>query len=234
MVDDEALDEQSQEIATLEKRQLVEAALYLAGRPLQQDELAKITEIDSSEINGLISDLQEKYRQFFSCFEIVELPGQKFVLQVKSQIASQVKEVTLQPLLSIGELRTLSMIAYQQPILQSKVAKVRGQQAYGHIKALIRKGFIKAERYKQTYELRTTPLFSDYFGLSQDQGVLKRQLGWRMKRRLKRKKQKSDSHSIDDFMSLIGLDKEKNEEENDSEENEKETAINIEEEEEEE
>jgi segregation and condensation protein B len=191
----------------IKKQQIIEAALYLAGRPVQHLELAQVTGIDTAEIGTLIKDLQERYRQSFSCFEIIELPGRKFVFQVRAEIGGNVKEITLQPLLSLAELRTLAMVAYQQPILQSTVVKVRGQQSYQHIKSLIRSGFVKAVQAKQTLELRTTPMFSDYFGLSHDQGVLKRQLGWRTKRIIKEKKLKErDTHSIDDFMSQLGLD----------------------------
>ena len=61
----------------------------------------------------------------------------------------------MQPILTLAELRTLAMIAYQQPVMQSSVAKVRGQQSYNHIKNLIRNGFVKAARVKQTLELYT-------------------------------------------------------------------------------
>ena len=56
-------------------------------------------------------------------------------------------------------------------------------------------------------------MFSDYFGLSQDQGVLKRQLGWRTKRIIKKKRvEERDTQSIDSFMARIGLEGEANEE----------------------
>ncbi len=203
------LSDEELQMQKLKKQQLVEAALYLAGRPVTHTELSQVTNIDTSDINTLIKDLQERYRQSFSCFEVIELPGRKFVFQVRAEIGENVKEITLQPLLTLAELRTLAMIAYQQPVLQSTVVKVRGQQSYQHIKNLIRNGFVKANQAKQTLELRTTPMFSDYFGLSHDQGVLKRQLGWRTKRIIREKRvEERDSRSIDEFMSQIGLDDE--------------------------
>ena len=201
------LSEEEKRLLALKNQQLLEAALYLAGRPVPLPELAQVTGLETAEIGALIKELQDKYRQFFSCFEIVELPGKKFVFQVRAEIAESVKEITLQPILSVAELRTLAMIAYQQPVLQSTVVKVRGQQSYAHIKSLIRNGFVKSSRMKQTLELRTTPMFSDYFGLSQDAGVLKRQLGWRTKRIIKEKKlEQRDSKSLDSFMEKLGLD----------------------------
>ncbi|MEA2070931.1 MAG: SMC-Scp complex subunit ScpB [Asgard group archaeon] len=206
------LSEEAERLQFIEKRQAVEAALYLAGRPVRHEDLAQVVGIDTAELGSIIRDLQEKYRQTFSCFEIVELPGKKYVFQIRASIGEKVKEITLQPILTLAELRTLAMIAYRQPILQSTVAKVRGQQAYSHIKTLLRNGFVKATKMQQTLELKTTQLFSDYFGLSDDKGVLKRQLGWRTKRLIKKKKQtklkERDSKSIEDFMKKIGLNEE--------------------------
>lgn len=205
--------DEEKQMVKIKNQQIIEAALYLAGRPVQVTELAQVTGLDQSEIGSIIRDLQEKYRQHFSCFEIVELPGKKFVFQIRAEIGESVKEITLQPILTLAELRTLAMIAYQQPILQSTVASVRGQLTYNHVKNLIRNGFVKAIRVKQTLELRTTPMFSDYFGLSQDQGVLKRQLGWRTKRIIKEKRvEERDTQSIDSFMARIGLEGETDEE----------------------
>ncbi|HUU77868.1 MAG TPA: SMC-Scp complex subunit ScpB [candidate division Zixibacteria bacterium] len=201
------LTEEEKRLLTLKNQQLIEAALYLAGRPVPLPDLAQVSGLDTAEIGTLIKELQDKYHQFFSCFEIIELPGKKFVFQVKAEIAENVKAITLQPILTIAELRTLAMIAYQQPVMQSTVVKVRGQQSYSHVKNLIRNGFVKSIRVKQTLELRTTPMFSDYFGLSQDAGVLKRQLGWRTKRIIKEKKlEQRDSQSIEKFMQKLGLD----------------------------
>ena len=205
------LSDEEKRLIDIKNQQKVEAALYLAGRPVQLNELAQVTEIDTGDIGTIIRDLQEKYKQFFSTFEIIELPGKKYVFQVKADVADTVKSITLQPILSLAELRTLAMIAYQQPVLQSSVVKVRGQLAYNHIKNLIRNGFVKSSRAKQTLELRTTQMFSDYFGLSHDIGVLKRQLGWRTKRIIKDKKhdQQRDSKSIDKFLERIGIDSSK-------------------------
>ncbi len=201
------LTDEEKRMLTLKKQQLIEASLYLAGRPVQLPELAQVTGIETGEVGSLIRELQDKYRQFFSCFEIIELPGKKFVFQVRADIGENVKEITLQPILTLAELRTLAMIAYQQPVMQSAVAKVRGQLSYSHIKNLIRNGFVKAARVKQTLELRTTPMFSDYFGLSHDIGVLKRQLGWRTKRIIKAKRiEDRDTQSRDTFMERMGLD----------------------------
>jgi chromosome segregation and condensation protein ScpB len=79
-------------------------------------------------------------------------------------------------LLSSGPLKTLSYIAYRQPITQKRVIEVRGQHAYGHVKMLKDMGLIITERSGRSLALKTTDYFADYFGLTQDMSVLKRDL----------------------------------------------------------
>jgi segregation and condensation protein B len=80
------------------------------------------------------------------------------------------------PLLSSGPLKTLSYIAYRQPISQKRVIEVRGQHAYGHVKVLKEMGLVAAERAGRSMSLRTTDYFADYFGLTQDTSTMKKDL----------------------------------------------------------
>jgi segregation and condensation protein B len=73
-------------------------------------------------------------------------------------------------------LKTLSYIAYRQPISQKRVIEVRGQHAYGHVKLLKDMGLVAAERAGRSMTLRTTEYFADYFGLIQDTSAMKREL----------------------------------------------------------
>jgi len=79
-------------------------------------------------------------------------------------------------LLSAGPLKTLSYIAYRQPVSQKRVIQVRGQHAYGHVKLLKDMRLVGAERSGRSMTLRTTDYFADYFGLTQDTATMKREL----------------------------------------------------------
>ncbi len=67
--------------------------------------------------------------------------------------------------LSPGLMRTLSTIAYNQPVLQSELVRTRGPRAYEDVKALIDMDFVAARRSGQTKELTTTNRFAEYFGI---------------------------------------------------------------------
>ena len=73
-------------------------------------------------------------------------------------------------------LRTLSYVAFHQPVLQTKVVEDRGSLAYRHLKLLEEQNLIVRKGAGRTRVIRTTNYFADYFGLSHDPRALKRQI----------------------------------------------------------
>jgi segregation and condensation protein B len=156
---------------------LLEAALYVAGRPLDLKTLGSIIRTRSKrKVQRLVSILMEEYKNRETALEILELEDERFVLQLKAEYSPQVQRLAIRPLLSKGPLKTLSYIAYRQPVLQSQVVDVRGHHAYDHLRQLEDMGLISRERVGRTRLLRTTGFFADYFGLSHDLRTMKRQL----------------------------------------------------------
>jgi len=156
---------------------LIEAALYVAGRPLELKTLGSIIGVRSrTRILELVRMLGEKYRQKSGALEILELEDGRFALQLKPEYVNRVRRLATRPLLTLGPLKTLSYIAYRQPVTQAKVVDVRGPQAYDHVHLLEQMGLIHSERIGRTKLMRTTDYFADYFNLSHDLRLLKRQL----------------------------------------------------------
>ncbi len=155
----------------------LEAALYVAGRPLDINELCQVVGSRSKKrVMGYAETLIEQYKARSSAIEILALKDERYVLQVKAEFTPLIKKLVNRPLLSSGPLKTLSYIAYRQPITQKRVIQVRGQHAYGHVKLLKDMGLIMSERSGRSLALKTTDYFADYFGLTQDISVLKRDL----------------------------------------------------------
>jgi len=156
---------------------LIEAALYVAGRPLDLNELCQVIGSRSKKrAQKYAETLLQEYNARRTALEILALKDERFVLQVKAEFTPLIKKLVNRPLLSSGPLKTLSYIAYRQPISQKRVIEVRGQHAYGHVKMLKEMGLIAAERAGRSMALRTTDYFADYFGLTQDASTLKRDL----------------------------------------------------------
>ena len=156
---------------------LVEAALYVSGRPLDINELCSVMKTRSkNRTKRVMQELMLEYANRKTALEILELKDERYVLQLRADFTPFVRRFVNRPLLSVGPLKTLSYIAYRQPVSQKRVVDVRGHHAYNHIKMLREMGLVGSERSGRSMVLRTTEYFADYFGLSQDTSSMKREL----------------------------------------------------------
>lgn len=156
---------------------LLEAALYVAGKPLDLNEICSVLGTRSKKKGQLlVNTLMAEYAGRNTALEILALKDERYVMQVKADYTHLVKKLVNRPLVSSGPLKTLSYIAYRQPLSQKRVIEVRGQHAYGHIKLLKDMGLIASERSGRSLLLKTTDYFADYFGLTMDPASMKRDL----------------------------------------------------------
>jgi segregation and condensation protein B len=156
---------------------LLEAALFVAGRPLDVNELCQVIGSRSKKkAMKYASTLIQEYNSRNTALEILALKDERYVLQVKAEFTHLIQKLVNRPLLSSGPLKTLSYIALRQPISQKRVIDVRGQHAYGHIKELKERRLIQAEKSGRTMALKTTSDFADYFGLPNDITEMKKNL----------------------------------------------------------
>jgi len=156
---------------------LLEAALYVSGRPLNLKELGSILKTRSKKrVKKSLEKIKLEYEKRNTALEILELKNEKYVLQLKVEFTPLIKKIVNRPLLSSGPLKTLSYIAYRQPTTLKKVIEVRGNHAYAHIRMLREMQLIENERKGRSTILKTSEYFSDYFGLSQNIKKLKREL----------------------------------------------------------
>ncbi len=168
---------QAQEEKKQRRLRLLEAALYVAGRPLTVNELCSVLSTRSkNKTKKYTKMLMQEYSARNTALEILELKDERYVLQLKADFTPLVKKLVNRPLLSSGPLKTLSYIAYRQPVSQKRVIEARGQHAYAHVKLLRDMGLVEAERAGRSMTLRTTDYFADYFGLTQDTLNMKREL----------------------------------------------------------
>lgn len=155
----------------------LEALLYAASGPVGLTDIVTSLRLrNEREASEVIQTLSKLYEDDESALEISMLPRERVVLQLRPEFIKQASRVSFKPLLTKGPLRTLSYVAYNQPVLTMKVAQVRGSQAYGHLKQLIRMGLVDREKKGRTSMVRTTQSFADYLGLSSDRTTMRREL----------------------------------------------------------
>lgn len=171
------MSEAAKETVTKEALAKVEAALYAAGRPLDMVEISKVAGTASERKAAAIArELAKTVNSSLLAVEVVEYPGPRFAMQLKGQFTTVARKFATRPLLSRAALRTLSYIAYFQPITSGELVQRRSSTVYQHIKELEDVGFITSERQGKSKAFRTTGRFAEYFGLSTDLSTMKRQL----------------------------------------------------------
>ena len=142
---------------------LLEAMLFSAGRSLSLSEISENLGYEEEEILESIGNLQSTIkRRRGGALQVVEIGG-KWAMEVKPGIADHLPKETkseLPPKL----LKAAALIAYHQPMPQSRLVELLGQRAYDHIRELAQAGLIGRRRDGNTRRLTTTRRFSEMFG----------------------------------------------------------------------
>jgi len=142
---------------------LLEATLFSAGRSLNLTELSENLGYEEDEILESMKNLQSTIkRRRGGGIQVVEIGG-KWAMEVKPGIAEHLPKETkseLPPKL----LKAAALIAYHQPMPQSRLVELLGQRAYDHIRELAQAGLIGRRRDGNTRRLTTTRRFSEMFG----------------------------------------------------------------------
>ncbi|MGC2668875.1 MAG: SMC-Scp complex subunit ScpB [Candidatus Nitrosopolaris sp.] len=145
----------------------IEAALYSAGRPLSIEELVRASGTNSkSNTRKVVNELIKKTKSVFTAIEITELADGTFVLQLKPGYTPLIRKFAQRPLIPTSALKTLSYIAYEQPVSSKRLMQIRGSQVYAHLRTLKQMGFIELEQLGRSKTYRTTKKFRSYFGVT--------------------------------------------------------------------
>lgn len=147
-----------------DKKAIIEAALFLSEEPMSVDEIAEIINIGSRGfVQQILDELKEDFRQEGRGLEIIEC-DEGYEMKVKREHIDKVSDLAPYRDISEGVLRTLALIAYENPVKQSRIVDIRGNRAYSQVKELKNRGLIEAEKEGRTKVLSVTKDFLDYFG----------------------------------------------------------------------
>lgn len=149
----------------MNNKALVEAALFVSEKPLSVRKLVEITGLDEKEINLTILDIQKNVKRFDRGIDLVETP-EGYEFRLKPEYRDKVVKLAPFSDLSEGVMRTLAIVAANQPVKQSVIVRYQGNKAYGYIEKLEKKGLITTEKSGRTRIISTTPDFEKYFGMS--------------------------------------------------------------------
>jgi segregation and condensation protein B len=154
-------------------KNIIEAALMVAGRPLKIADLQKLfDEADqptTQEIRDVDNQLKERYTE--SGIELREVAsGLQF--QAKTELSTWLSRLWEEraPRFSRAFLETLALVAYRQPITRAEIEEIRGVTASSNIiKTLMEREWVREIGFKdipgKPALLGTTKIFLDHFNL---------------------------------------------------------------------
>lgn len=126
-----------------EAKQIIEALIFAAPRPVSCSELGEILEIDKQTVERLVEQLAETYSERGIIIRRAA-GGYQFVTAPKlgGWVEKLGRPVINSPL-SLAGLETLAIVAYQQPITKSEIEQIRGVRSDSAINTLLERELIE-------------------------------------------------------------------------------------------
>ena len=142
---------------------LLEATLFGSGKSLSVKDLSESLGYEEDEISEALTSLQGTIkRRRGGALRIVEIGG-KWAMEVRSNVAEHLPKETKTEMPK-KLLKAAALIAYHQPMPQSRLVELLGQKAYDYVRELSQHGMIMRRRDGNTRRLTTTRRFSEAFG----------------------------------------------------------------------
>ncbi len=152
-----------------EKIRALQAVIFAADEPCDDQRLASVLEVPVEEIEGLVDELSDRMSE--SALQIVRLAG-GYQMATRPRYARYVQSLR-EPepeRLSPQALETLAIIAYLGPITRPEIDEIRGVNSTGSVNSLLEKGLVEIEGRKDApgrpFLLVTTAHFLSTFGLN--------------------------------------------------------------------
>lgn len=156
----------------LERRSRLEAALFVADRPLSAARLAKAALLPGQkDVHAAVGSLNASYEADRSPLRVEKLAGGYRLLTRApfafhlDQVAARDADVSLSP----AALETVTIIAYRQPVTRAEVEAIRGVASLELIKQLMDRRLVKIvgedDSLGRPFLYGTTPAFLDAFDL---------------------------------------------------------------------
>lgn len=150
----------------VKEKRLVESVLFSASSPVSINEIKQATNLSKKTVEEMLEELIQDYnetRKNQTSMEVVKA-GDKFTMQIKKQYAEQSIMVTKSEI-DDSLLKTLTLIAFHQPLKQSNLRRMIGAKAYDHVDDLSELKLIHTKKHGATEMLTTSKLFPEYFGI---------------------------------------------------------------------
>ncbi len=150
---------------------IIESLLFVAEEPLTVEKLKKILEtVDAKEIRSALQTLVDRYDVRGGGFKLAEVAG-GWQLRSRPEYNEWIKRMLQPPpqRLSKAALETLSIVAYNQPIIRADIEHIRGVDCGGVLRQLLERKLVRVLGRKEIpgrpLIYATTKLFLELFEL---------------------------------------------------------------------
>lgn len=158
--------------AETSKLQALEAILFAAGDPVSKTQLAEVLEIEPTEVDLLLAELEKRYASPDHGIE-VRLIGEQAALATKAETSPTLEKFFAKPPkqvhLSQAAYETLAVVAYNEPVTRAQIEQVRGVNSDAALNRLVEKGLVEMsgvlEMPGRPGVFKTTDLFLRLYGI---------------------------------------------------------------------
>ena len=145
-------------------KEKLEALLFSSGRKMDVEELSRLSDAKTEDIQKSLEELKKEYEDKKSSVMIVN-EGDSWKSTVREEFLPLVQKIITETELSKTIMETLAVIAFKYPIKQSNLIKIRTNKAYDHLKELEEMGYITRQKHGRTNLIKLTQKFFEYFDL---------------------------------------------------------------------
>lgn len=153
-----------------QKIAIVEAVLFLFGKAVTYEKIAKIVECDVDMVCDCVVFLQKKYSEDDTSGLSIMIHENTVHMVTKKQVAHTIERMTKKELegqLTPVTMEVLSIIAYRGPLTKTDIETIRGVNCAFTIRSLVRRGLIKCVTItpKNVRYYQVTLQFLRYLGI---------------------------------------------------------------------
>lgn len=150
-----------------EQVKLVESSLFIAGRPINIEDLKKLINSKKEEdVDTIIDKISKNLNERNSFIEIVKIENE-YLMRTKSEIKKNFGNLQSRRSLSEDYMKLLAIIALKQPMKRADLKKLFPREKISErLIELEKKGFIQTKTQNKIKVLTTTPHFANVFNLN--------------------------------------------------------------------
>lgn len=136
---------------TKDLKSVIESLIFVAGKPISLKRLAKITNLEKSQVQDILKKLGEEYEEQNRGMRILirDNTVQLVSTPENGQYVKKLLTEELQENLTRAALETLAIIAYRGPINRSQIEQIRGVNSVYILRNLLMRGLVDRQKSKK-------------------------------------------------------------------------------------